>query len=119
MSGFDSSIFALNPMSNDPNMRGEIPVVMQLALIDPAALSSGVITVDVVSPFGKGLGEALGVVPLSGIESANDLIGMTVAAHSSTDGSLTITINSDDASSTTNIGEIYVLLIGKILPYDQ
>lgn len=115
---FYEDYFPENSLQNDPNARSNVPLVKQLVKIDPAAMVAGVITVDVVSLFGKDKGEVLGITPLANIEATNELIGLTVAAHSSTAGSLTVTINSTDATSTTNLAAFYCFIYGRIFPTD-
>lgn len=115
---FDSNVFAFNPLSNDPNLRDNAPMVIQMEKIDPAAMVTGAITVDVKSPFGLGKGEVYGIQLLNTLATTNETIGASVALHSSTAGYLTITINSDNATSTTNISALYCLIYGRILPND-
>lgn len=115
---FNEDYFPVNSLENDPNARSSVPLLKQLVKLDPVAMVAGVITADVVSLFGKDKGEVLGILPLANIEAANELIGLTVAAHASTEGSLTVTINSTDATSTTNLAAFYAFIYGRIVPTD-
>lgn len=112
------NLIAVNTLDYDPNARGESPLVNQLVKIDPGAMTSGVIAVDVVSPFGLDKGEVYGIQLLTSKGGDNEILGASVALHASTSGQLTITIHSDDATSTTDLGEIYALILGRILPND-
>lgn len=114
---FYEDYFPVNSLEFDPNARSSAPLVKQLVKLDPAAMVAGVITAEVVSLFGKGKGEVLGIVPLANIEATNELIGLTAAA-SSTDGQITVTINSTDATSTTNLAAFYCFIYGRIFPTD-
>lgn len=114
---FYEDYFPVNSLEFDPNSRGEAPLVKQLVKIDPAVMVAGVITVDVTSLFGKDKGEVLGVVPLSTYDAANEGL-IFKAAAGATAGLVTITINSTDATSTTNLAAFYVFLYGRIFPTD-
>lgn len=116
MSNFIEGLFAFNPLSSDPNLRDSVPQVIQLEKIAPGAMTAGVVTADIKSPFGKGKGEVYGIQLLNTLGDANEIIGASVATHASNDGELTVTFNSNDALSTTDIGEVYCLIYGKIHP---
>jgi len=117
MSDFTENLIALNTLEHSHDLNGAVPLVMQLEKIDPAAMVSGVTTVEVVSPFGTGKGEVLGVLPLNSIVAANKALAISAAA-SSTAGSITLTLNSTSSASTTNLAAFYVLIVGRILPTD-
>jgi hypothetical protein len=116
MANFNEALFAFNTLEKDPNMRSACPYVMQLAVIDPGAVTDGVVTVDIDSPFGLGLGTVFGIISLNSIFVANK--GLLVSAVASgTAGKITITINSTDATDdVTDHAAFYVLLFGQILP---
>lgn len=112
------NLIAVNTLDFDPNARGESPMVNQLVKIDPGAMVAGIVEVDIASPFGLGKGEVYGIQLLSTIGADNEIIGASVALHATDAGKLTITLHSNDAVSITNLGEIYALILGRILPYD-
>jgi hypothetical protein len=115
MKQFDESLIALNTLENDPNMRGSIPLVGQLVLIDPAAMVDGIITVTLTSPFGKNKGEVFGILPLLTKGGNNEVLGFSAAAGTDA-GTVTVTIHSDAANSTTNLAAFYIIVVGKIHP---
>jgi hypothetical protein len=115
---FYENLIALNPLSRDPNLRGEIPLAMEVHDVDPAAMVAGVITADVTSKFGKGKGEIWGAFLLDNIGGDNEIIGVSAAAHSANVGEVTITFHNSDATATTNLGSTKVIFIGKIIPVD-
>lgn len=118
MGQFNEAVIPLNTLEHNPDLRGSVPLVAQIISINPAAMVAGVIAVDADCVIGKGLGEVLGIVPMQSVVAANEIIGLSVAAHSSDAGKITITINSNDNTSTTNIGAFNVLVFGRILPKD-
>lgn len=116
MGNFQGNLFAFNSLDRDPNLRGENPMVVQLVDLDPNALVAGVITVDVDSPFGKGLGEVVGIQLMTTKAATNHALTGSVAAHASTAGKLTITLESTDDTATTNFTSIKALIYGIIHP---
>lgn len=114
---FYENLIALNPLNQDPNLRGEIPLAIEVQEVDPDAMVAGIITIDVDSKFGKGKGEIWGGFLLDNIGADNEIIGVSVAA-SGTAGKATITFHSSDATSVSNLGVTKVLVVGKIVPSD-
>jgi hypothetical protein len=114
------NVFPLLPLNAKlaNTMQGE-ELLVERHLVDFAAQVDGVITADVDSVFGKGKGEAYGVYAGKTLDSANHVLGFSVAAHSTTAGKLTITMNSTNSSSVVNHGEIELLITGRILPVDN
>lgn len=111
-----SNLFPLVSSLLDPSVKGVIPLALELhENVAVGAMVAGVKTVDVVSAFGKGKGEVLGIIPLKTREAANVGLVYAVAAHSSDAGKLTITQNSTSNSSTTNVTNSF-LIIGRIFP---
>lgn len=114
---FTENIFANNRLESDPNMRDNIPSVVQQIKID-ATLSSGVKDVDdIPSPFGTGHGEVLGAVLLNSMESTNEVLSV-VAEAGGTDGTIKITLESTDATATTALTNVRILVYGEIHPKD-
>lgn len=113
---FYENLIALNPLNRDPNLRGEVPLAIEVQEVDPGAMTAGVVTVDAVSKFGLNKGEVWGAYLLNNIGGANEIIGVSAAAHASTTGSITITFNSSSSSSIINLGSTKVFVVGKIIP---
>ena len=110
------NIIGLNTVSQDKELRGEVPMVQQVELVTVGALVAGVKAVDVVSPFGKGKGEVLGAFILNNVVATNEVIGVKAVAHATDEGELTLTFASHNDTSTTNCGSLYVMIVGRILP---
>jgi len=109
------NIFPLNNSLLDPIVKGNTPLALELhENVVMGAMTSGVITKDVNSAFGKGLGEVIGIIPLKTREAANLGLVYSVAA-SGTDGAVTVTQNSTSSSATTNVTTSF-FLVGRIFP---
>lgn len=108
-------IFPQNNALLDPIVKGAVPLIHELhENVVVGAMVAGVKTVDVDSVFGKGKGEVLGIIPFKTREAAN--VGLVYsAAASGTAGKVTITQNSTNSSSTTNVTNSFYL-IGRIFP---
>lgn len=112
---FTENIFAKNTLEADPNMRDNIPNVEQLVKID-ATLSSGVKAVDdIPSPFGTGHGVVIGAYLLNNKDSVNEILGV-VAEAGGTTGTIKITLESTDATSSVAHTDVMVMVHGQIHP---
>lgn len=115
-----NNVFAMNPLNvriGDTHQGEE--VLWERHMVDFAAQVAGVIVAHVDSVFGKDKGEVYGVYAGKTIDSANEVLGFSVAAHASTAGKLTITMNSTDATSTVNHGEMEIWVTGRVLPVES
>ena len=114
---FTENIFAKNTLEADPNMRDNIPNVEQLVKLD-ATLSSGVLaTDDIPSPFGTGHGVVIGAYLLNNKDSTNEVLSV-VAEAGGTAGTIKITLESTDATSTTALTDVMIMVLGQIHPKD-
>lgn len=111
----NQNLFPLTNSLLDPVIKGAIPLAFELhENVNFGAMSSGVKTKELVSEFGTGKGEVLGIIALKTREAANLALVYTVAA-SSTAGQVLVTQNSTSAASTTDVTGSF-LLIGRIFP---
>jgi hypothetical protein len=113
---FENDYFAFNPLSEDPNKRGNFPILQQLVDVTPGAMVAGVATVDIDSKFGKGKGEVFGAYSLNSRVDVNVVMSVSVVEHATDAGKLTITLEASDAASTVDVGTIKLILVGKVLP---
>ena len=116
---FTENIFAKNTLETDPNMRGNIADVEQLIKVD-ATLSSGIKAVDdIPSPFGTGHGVVIGAYLLNNKDTGNDNHILSVVAEAGgTDDTIKVTLESSDATSTTALTDVMIMILGQIQPKD-
>jgi len=111
----NANLFPLNNSLLDPIIKGGIPLAFELhENVNFGANSSGAKTKELVSEFGTGKGQVLGVIPFKTRDSANQALVYLVAASSST-GQVLVTQNSTNGSSSTDVTNSF-LLIGRIFP---
>jgi hypothetical protein len=111
----NQNLFPLNSSLLDPVIKGGIPLAFELhENVNFGANSAGVKTKELVSAFGTGKGEVLGVISLKTREAANTALVYVVAA-SSTTGQVLLTQNSTNASSSVDVTNSF-LLMGRIFP---
>lgn len=109
------NLYPLNNSLLDPMVKGGIPLALELHEdVNFGAMSSGVKTKEIVSAFGTGKGEVIGIIALKSRETTNLGLVYTVAA-SSTAGQLLITQNSTSGSSSTDVTNDF-LIVGRIFP---
>ncbi len=108
------NLFPLNNLTQNIEMRGSVPMLMEFHQEVMGAMSAGVKTTDFDSAFGLGLGEVLGIQLLNTTDSTNRTLGASVAA-SATAGKVSVTINSTNASSVVN-HTLKFWLYGRIIP---
>lgn len=119
MSQMKEGFFPLNDGGQDPNVRGESPKGMELHInVVAGSMTSGVKAFDVVSDFGKGSGELFGdgIILLGTVAATNKALTAKAAIASSA-GKVTVTLESTDATETTD-HTLSFFLIGRVLPQD-
>jgi len=117
MAQLREGFFPLNDGGQDPNARGESPKGLELHInVVAGGMTTGVKAFDVVSDFGKDQGELFGdgIILLGGFAATNKVL-FAKAAASSTTGKVTVTLESTDATATTNF-TVSFFLVGRVLP---
>ena len=111
-------ILPLYTKQDDLEHRGEIPLAFEYhENVALGALVTGIVTKTVTSNFGKGLGDVLGVIPLSTKGAGDNEILAFSASVSSTDNSVDVLVHSSDATATDN-NTVSFFLFGRQIPKD-
>ncbi len=110
------NLFSFNNTMYQPDVAETVPLLMELLEdVTMGAMTAGIITKDVDSVFGKGSGIPLFIIPAKTRDSGNNASLSYSVAVSSTDGKITITQHSTNATSTANITNSF-LIVGRVLP---
>jgi hypothetical protein len=112
---FVEDLIGINTLDKNAEMRGSTPMVEQLIHI-AGDLASGTISVTVQSYFGLGKGMVIGVNLYTSQIAAAHLLGASAVLGSGA-GEVDIVISSTDASDTDTL-DLYVGIVGKIIPKD-
>lgn len=74
------------------------------AAVNFGAMADGIKTVDVDSAFGKDVGTVYGIVALTTKGAGdNEVLAFSAAAHATTEGKITVTMHSSDATATDDL----------------
>lgn len=114
-----SNVYARTPISNmtEP-LKGSVPEVEEiLEGISTGTMTAGVSSAVVVTgcALGKGTGSIKGAYLLNGVDATAKLIGVTATAGSNA-GEVSLVFTCSNASATTAVTGLKVVLIGNLLP---
>lgn len=110
------NLFSFNNTMYSPDVAEAVPFLIELLEdVSMGAMTAGAVTKDVDSVFGKGNGQPLFIVPAKTRDSGNNAALSYSVAVSGTNGKITITQHSTNASSTANITNSF-LVFGRVLP---
>ena len=114
-----NNVFPLNPLDIKVGNTHEPEFLAQEYHKDIAvtALVAGTVDVDVDSIFGKDVGEVHGAIIVNS-GGTDEVFGISAVAHSTTEGKVTVTINSSDATSTTALSTVTFWLFGRPITAD-